>query len=739
LQPWWNWESTGDSIDRSTTGSDVAGLITELIREDRPHEVVTRAVPITNGTLVDLTSVILSFVALALIGSDADSWLRAPVVLIFALFVPGWTILRAFGGPASLFGYIGAVGLSVGLLILLGESLVLFGDWKWFPLGLALSAGCCVVGTASVLRQFRTPVFRVQRAPRTSDSVAPDFLPMLSIASVIVGNSLVAFGIRRTQQQSFGILGLVDVLSPAFWIGLATLIGGLVISCYRGSRWAWLNVVALMTALHGLPGLLEPNPRFSVAWIHTGFIEHIATDGTLLKSLDARFSWAGFFAAGGLLQRWTDTESLLWLVRYAPLFYNAVAVILIALLARRLRATEMQSVMAAALFCCLNWIGQDYFAPQATAFVLYLLIVTVVLHAFPADPSRGNRFLVRLTRPAMDRHQGLRGRQATLVLVGCFALVVALVISHQLTPGILMSAALLLVVGNATRLRAFPIYIAVVFLAWLSFGASAYWFGHFDALTGSVGEVGNLVTQNVSNRATSSEALGRRVVVGSRVALALLAWGLASVSLFVHWLRRSTPIALVCLLAAPFPMLLLQPYGGEMALRVCYFSLPPACILIAQLVVPAGRARLGSWIAIGVAMLALTPVFILARFGNESFEAFSDNDVLLSRTLYDVVPAGSTIYLASQQTIKYVERVAEVRYRQLPQGTPAEVTALLGKSIKSSHVYIVLTESQQAYGTVSRNRPADWMQILLGELLATNQYRIVAQVDDGVLLELRST
>ena len=305
--------------------------------------------------------------------------------------------------------------------------------------------------------------------------------------------------------------------------------------------------------------------------------------------------------------------------------------------------------------------------------MLYLFLITVILYAFPADPYRGHRLLVRLTRPAMDRHQGLRGRDAVLVLCGCYALVVALVMSHQLTPGILMSATLLLVVGNATRLRALPVFIAVVFLAWLSFGASSYWFGHFDALTGSVGKVGNLVTQNVSNR-TASEAVGRQAVVASRIGLALLAWGAALVSIVVQWLRRSTPIALVCLLAAPFPMLLLQPYGGEMALRVCYFSLPPACILIAQLVVPAGRARLGYWITLGVGLLALAPLFVTARFGNESFEAFSDNDVLLARTLYDVVPDASTVFVASQQTIKYGERVAEVRFRQLPRGTPAEVT-----------------------------------------------------------------
>jgi hypothetical protein len=706
----------------------------DLIVEDQREHDVAVAAPLPPGTLVDCACVIVALVSLALVSSDSHWWIRPPVVLVFAVFVPGWTILRMFGGPASGFAYIGAIGLSVGLLIILGESLVLFGDWNWFLVGLALMAGCTAVGTVSMCWRFVTSGLSAYALPQVRVNAA-GHVPLTTIGSVVAGNVFVTLGIRYTDHEHFGLLGLVDVLSLAYWVGLAVLIAGLVMACHQRSRWAWLSVAALMTALHGLPGMLEPNPRFSVAWIHTGFIDHIATDGTLLKSLDARFSWAGFFAGGGLIQRLTGTESLLWLVRFAPLFYNGCAVVLIALLARRLRATEMQSVIAATLFCCLNWIGQDYFAPQATAFVLYLLIVTVVLSAFPADPSRGNRWVVRLARPARDYQRGLRGGHATLVLVGCYALAVALVISHQLTPGFLVSAMLLLVAANATRLRAYPVFIALVFLAWLSYGASAYWFGHFDNLTGSVGRVGDLVTQNVGDR-TESQVVGRRVVVASRIGLALLSWGLASISICIQWVRRSTPIALACLFVAPFPMLLLQPYGGEMALRVCYFSLPPACILIAQLVIPGRRVAFHRWVAIGVVIFALLPVFVTARFGNESFEAFSNNDVAFARTLYDVVPDGSTVYVASQQTIKYSERVAGVRWRALPRGTPTEVTEALTKLLRTSHVYIALTESQQAYGVVTLDRRADWMPLLVRDLLATRQWRLVAQVGPGVLLEL---
>jgi hypothetical protein len=366
---------------------------------------------------------------------------------------------------------------------------------------------------------------------------------------------------------------------------------------------------------------------------------------------------------------------------------------------------------------------------------LYLLIITVVLYAFPADPTRGHPWLVRLVRPAADSRPGLHGRDATLVLLGCYLLVVAVVVSHQLTPGFLVSATLLLVAANSTRLRALPVFIGVVFLAWLSFGASAYWYGHFRNLTGSVGQVGALVQQNVGAR-TGSHVLTRQIVVGSRIGLALVAWGLSSVSVVVQWIRRSTPVTLVCLLAAPFPMLILQPYGGEMALRVCYFSLPAACILIAQLLVPAGRVTMARWIACGVAILLLLPVFITARFGNESFEAFSNDDVVLARTTYQLVPDGSTIFVATAQAVERFERIDEVRFRSLPRGTPAAVTEeLVTKYPKKTPVFIELSESQQAHGVTLDRRP-DWMQTLINDLLLTGRYRVVARVGAGVLLEL---
>ncbi|MEP7115796.1 MAG: hypothetical protein ABI862_21205 [Ilumatobacteraceae bacterium] len=182
---------------------------------DEPDEVDTRRTALADGVFVDLAATLLALVSFALIAVDAGTWLRTPVVLVFALFVPGWTILRAFGCPVSVFGFIGAIGLSIGLMMLLGECLVLFGDWKWFPAGLALTGGCFAVGAAATWRRLLSPDFGV-RPLSTARASAPSVAPLISVCTALIGNGLVAVGIRSSSQGPYGILGLVDVLSPLY-------------------------------------------------------------------------------------------------------------------------------------------------------------------------------------------------------------------------------------------------------------------------------------------------------------------------------------------------------------------------------------------------------------------------------------------------------------------------------------------------------------------------------------------
>ena len=389
-------------------------------------------------------------------------------------------------------------------------------------------------------------------------------------------------------------------------------------------------------------------------------------------------------------------------------------------------------MLAATLFVLLNWIGQDYLAPQATAFVLYLAIVNVVLLAFPGDPRWMPRRLGALLRPEPDESVGVTGRPALLLLGGCIVVGMAMVLSHQLTPGFLVAALALLAICGATRLRLLPIVMGVMFLAWLSYTAKTYWVGHLDVLTNSVGKVGTILDNNVSKRATSTQ-LERKLVVNGRIALALASWAGAGLSLLVSWWRRRTPIALLCLFVAPFPVIALQPYGGEMALRVCYFTLPAVVILIARLVLPA-TPRVGAprVLLLAVPLLALVPMFVTARFGNEAFEAVPTADVRLSRAMYGLVPDGSIVYVASKQGAINTQRIDAVRFRNLPLTNAAAATDEVAKAVGGAggphHVYVLLTEAQASSQIVTHGAAKDWMAQLIDELLRTGRYTVRATV-----------
>jgi len=716
-------------------------LATDLTRVDTSRYVASATIAKnderTATVAVDAFAAAIASALVAVVIADVDMSLRPPLALLFALFVPGWTLLRLFDVPATVLSLMCSIGLSIAVLMTLGELLVLRGGWRWMPAAVALGVLCAAQGVASIVREVRLRRTTFTRSRRVTVLSAAAWT---TLVSVMLGNALVVVGLRRTVIRDVDVLGLIDTLSPLYWLGVAIIIIGLVIACVHDPRWAWLSAVAVLVALHGLPGLLQPHPRFGVAWIHSGFAGHIAQDGTLLTSLDARFSWAGFFAGGGLLQRLAGTDSLLWLVRYAPLFYNGCSMVLVGLLARRFRASMVQTVGAVTLFCCLNWIGQDYFAPQATGFLLYLMIIVVVLTLFPGDQTRRSKAINKILRPEPDVTQSITGSGAVAVLVGLYAVVVAITISHQLTPGFLMSATLLLVLFRATRLRVLPIFTAIVFLAWLSFGANAYWAGHLDTITSSVGQVGSIVRQNVSKRAATTDPR-RQVVVAARLFLPALSWAAAGAAVVVGWFKRRTPVALLCLLVAPFPMLALQPYGGEMALRVCYFTLPAVTILVARLLLPEDvRTGAKRVVLFGFLVAALVPVFVLARFGNEAFESYSDADVRMSTLMYDVVPNGSRVYVTSRQTLLQWQRLDQVNFHSLPDGTADEVTKTLIKEHPAgAPVYIMLSESQSAYQIVRFGRPRNWMEQLRQDLERTGKYEVVATDGEGVLLRLVET
>ena len=473
-----------------------------------------------------------------------------------------------------------------------------------------------------------------------------------------------------------------------------------------------------------------------MAWLHVGFIDEIARRGQLL-GIDARFSWAGFFAGNALVQRAGGAASMLWLVRFAPVALNLFACWGIALLGRLVGVRPHRRLLAGAVFLLVNWTGQDYFSPQGVTFGVALAAIVGCLAVFGSDPRARAPRLARWLRAAPMPSVEMRPVSRSLAYAGLLVGFVGLALSHQLSP--LYVALVLLVLGFAgvIRVRWIGAVAAAITLGWVSFGATAYWKGHLGKITGSFGEVGTAVHSNVAGR-THGNGHARTLALASRLEVAALVWVVAVVVLFVLRRRGALPVPLLCVLLVPMPLFVAQSYGGEMLIRIYLFSLPAAALLVAQALDHRRLRSAGGRALVGLGLAALVPVFVLGRFGNERYEQVTDDDEAIIAATYEVTPPGSIVFVPNRQTVMYVRRVEEVRFRQL---VDLEATAVVDQLRKETgrdrDGFVMLTNSEAAFGELVRHLPEGWIGDFRTSLMRTGQFTVVRQIGDATLLDYK--
>jgi hypothetical protein len=282
----------------------------------------------------------------------------------------------------------------------------------------------------------------------------------------------------------------------------------------------------------------------------------------------------------------------------------------------------------------------------------------------------------------------------------------AAVPSHQLTPFAILTGVTALVVFGRCSARGLPWLMVVMLAAWITFLSAGYLAGHLSELSGQVGQVDTIAAANVGNRLRGST--GHQLVVQIRLAVTALLWGLA----VLGWLRRrrhgQDDMTVTLLAVAPFPFLVLQPYGGELLLRVYFFALPFVAFLAAGLFLPVKGAA-ASWRAagaIGLAVVVLLGGFLFARYGNERIEHFTAEELAAVRHLYEIAPPGSLLLAATPDLPWKFQDYASYEYRTVG-------------SLKSSHrggngdlvkpVLDIMRQHQRpgAYFIITRSHRAD--------------------------------
>ncbi len=495
---------------------------------------------------------------------------------------------------------------------------------------------------------------------------------------------------------------------------------------------------ALLVVLHGVGPLLQEEPRFTTAWLHAGFVDALREHGRPVPGLDARFSWPGFFAASAAFVEAAGLPSAVPLLRFAPLFFNLAYLPPLALIARACVPSTAGRWIVMWLFLLTNWVGQDYFSPQALAYLIFLSILALAVTFLPKRRPALHLNRWPLTRrparltlaPEGSRvERTARGAALLLAVVGFTALAMA----HQLTPVVLIVDVAALVLVRRFSAPLLPVAFAAVLIAWVSYGATDFWVGHLGDLLGG-GSVSASVQANVTGRVQGSTE--HLVVVGVRLLFAVVLWSAAAAGAW-RALRHSTGLPLwpAVLAAAPFPLVALQPYGGEAQLRLYLFTVPFMLCLGARLLVPGydfGRRAVAALAVVGVVTV---PVFYVARYGNEQFEQVRPGEVQAVSQMYRLAPAGATLVALNANLPWRYERFTDYTYVTAEaEDLPVTLDALLSLMRPSAPgSYLLVTRGQLAYATASRGLPPDRGDRLAQQLRASPRFDLVFSNEDAAL------
>lgn len=574
------------------------------------------------------------------------------------------------------------------------------------------------------------------RAPRGTAprGTAPRVDRLTGVAAGLWAASVTWWSVElgRVDLAHLSQAGLITALPAGFFAATALLAASFALTLYRPSPNRLLLVVELASAvlmLYGTAPIVEPIARFATGWLHAGFTDHVAATGGLLPRLDARFNWPGFFTAVALVERAARVPTTIDLLRFAPLYFEIGYGIGIYAIATNLTRSPRAPWCAVWLFYLMNWIGQDYFSPQALAYILAIGFLAIVLRRWPAVASPAFEdppAIVEWSARPQPTHPG------TLV---AFALVLfaAMVVSHEITAPIVLVWATVLLAFRAPRRIALALAMLVIFLGWLSYGAEPYWSGHLSALFGPFGNLSRSLGTSITKRVGGSVAHIR--VEEARLAFTGTFFVLAGVGLWRWWRQRRATWLLVALTFAPFSTLFAQNYGGEVLLRAVLFSLPFLAPLAAAAFLPgARRASWRSAVALALVSCAMAPLFMLARYGNELGDYESPATYQALQYLYTHAPKGSAfVPLLSEVPWQYRD-ITEFTYDST-SNTPldyAQANALL--SVPGPGAFLFISRDQIAYAELDENYTPAWAYAIAHRLIQTGRFRLIYHNADAEII-----
>ena len=431
---------------------------TETPRRPRPRR-APRA-PLAPGArliLAAAAAACVASVALMAVGVQGGPSTLA-LVLMFAL-APGAAFLpllraRRYWLPALVLG----TSLAVSTLLAMGMTWL-----SWQPVAASYGmAALCLPAIAFTLVTRGAAVRATQAAPAATGAEihrAPErsplgrWLRLPATQLVILGSAAIAWaaGLSTTDLDRMDGYGLLAAVGPGWFLALGLLAVHFALTLWAKPRIPGIfgaYVTGLVIMVHGTTAVLYELPRYTWTYKHFGVVESlIASGGHIDRSLDIYNNWPGFFALGAWLSESAGVGPIAY-AGWAQVFFSLCTVAALMFALRGLAISERVRWTTVWLFVVADWVGQNYFSPQALAFVLALVVIGICLRCAPQPDdgeSRMDRWLRRRRSPALwwvARMRRLRVPTGAPPLPGLAAMFVgavvflAIVVTHQLSPDV---------------------------------------------------------------------------------------------------------------------------------------------------------------------------------------------------------------------------------------------------------------------------------------------------------------
>ena len=522
--------------------------------------------------------------------------------------------------------------------------------------------------------------------------------------------------------RDMGSLGLLDLLTPVSYAALAVLILSFLSALYLQRRDAilWVHLLAYVGIIHATAPVFYGTVRYAWSYKHVGVVDYIIQHGSVnphISSGDIYHNWPGFFTGSAFITELGGADNALVLASWSPFVFNLMNLLMIRFVFRRLTSNRAVGWLGLLFFLLINWVGQDYFSPQAMCFVLYIGLLGIMLHS------------------NMQRR-----------MIWPFAVVAAgIAISHQITPLMMMIAVTALVVLRRVRGWYLPFIAGGLTAAWALTGGLAYTLPNIMDLVSEMGAVISNTEQTLDKSSGLSGTASMQVVWGGRITVAIS----VLVALFGIWRHRRTDktfLTASALMVLPGILVVTTGFGGEVLFRAFLFASPFIAFLAARACIPNDNFTFTLKRTAAAALIALLvlPGFLLGYFGKESENYFTQQEVDASAWVYTHAPQDS---LLAEGSTNYPGRFVDYeKFTYVPlDREPADSiqefiddpVAKLSRWFSDKRYmdgYFIVTRSQEIAVERDGSLPDGSLEMIVEKLRNSDKFTIAYENRDAVVI-----